>query len=135
MNLEFFEKIKSSLGAGTAKIALTALHKNLESTVKHTVNWFQLVYEKEKKELYFLVLDPDGITRRCEFQDPNFISIIENMAKEKLNPGDSLDIVVLEYNGIPLSENLAYGIRQGFKVIAAYRNAQGEKIKIEEPIK
>lgn len=123
MNLGILNKLRSMVGNGMGKMALTALHKNLQDTVKHDVNWFQLIYTKQANEMYFTVLCPDGIKRDCKFPDGSkIITIVESMIKESLPDGSVLDALVLEY------DNTFY------RIIAAYTDAKGEKIKIEQPL-
>lgn len=100
------------------KIALTALHKNLESEVKHEIKNFTLVFIKAKNEMYFEVLQPDNTKKRYSYPDgKNLIKIIESISKDSLQKTDSLDVVILLY-----ADN-------EFKIEAYYRNEHDEKIK------
>jgi len=129
MNLAIFSQLRSMVGSGMGKMALTSLHKNLENTVKHPVNFFQMIYTTGN-EMYFSVLCPDGLKRDCAFPDgKKIISIVEGMIKEGLPEGSNLDALVLEYDNNHLSI-----VKNPFKIIAAYTDSKGEKIKVDQII-
>lgn len=104
---------------------LDALLINLEDTLQFNISWFQLIYEKELNDLYFLVKYPDNIIRKCDYSDgKKIIEFIEPFMKDKMPAGSSMDVVAVEYNE-----------GEGYKFIAAYRTPEGEKMKLSEPIK
>lgn len=112
----------ASLFKGTImpKIALTALVKNLESEVKHPIDFFRLIYIKESNDMYFEVRQPDNSLKKYSYgSKEQLIKQIEMLSKGSMSTASILDVVTLTYTKNSEKE---------FLIDAYYRNEQGEKL-------
>jgi len=117
MNFEMITKLISPVKG------LQMLKAGIEKNLGRPVNHFQIDYLAAKKELSFKVWLDNEKTIREPYKGANkemMIFIIENLSKQKLQDGETLDVVTCEYNPDETVSLYAY-----------VTNKEGEKIKHE----